>query len=557
MVRALFACLMLSALSASAQELSGWELVWSDEFDGPDIDMTKWSHEVNGWGGGNDELQYYTARTNNSFIENGNLVIQALEESYSGWEYPPGGGNGDWINADYTSARLRTLNKGDWTYGRFEARMKLPYGQGLWPAFWMLPTDWVYGGWAASGEIDIMEIIGSEPDKLHGTIHYGDPWPNNTYSGGSYTLPSGDFSDDFHVFAIEWEEGEIRWYIDGFHYHTETSWYSSGGDYPAPFNQRFHLLLNVAVGGNWPGSPNGSTVFPQRMEVDYVRVYTPSNTPPEPPAPGANVLVNPGFETGSLGPWVGYSLGGANAEGTYVQSTSDTYYNGGNPGGDNVLTHSGTYVGKIYGDFDGTENYNGCYQDVAAEPGSIWNADGWALTHAQDLFSGNLETWIEVSFRDVSDTVLALYRSDVLTPGNVAVSSWMYLAVTNQLNPSTFAVTNTTSTLTAPAGTATARYQLIFRQPAPFYDNGAMYYDDLNLFLQPSVLPFGLRASVAGGDFQIHFPTQNSIDYQVMYKDSVTNDTWIPIETVTGDGNTNTVTYPATNPARFYQVVSP
>ncbi|HSR87804.1 MAG TPA: glycoside hydrolase family 16 protein, partial [Pontiella sp.] len=265
-------CFMIALFTTTCMVTTAqnWDLVWSDEFDGPDIDTSKWSHEVNGWGGGNNELQYYTARTNNSFIENGKLVIQALEETYTG---PDG-------TRDYTSARLRTLNKGDWTYGRFEARMKLPYGQGLWPAFWMLPTDWVYGGWAASGEIDIMEIVGHQPNILHGTIHYHGEWPDNWYSGGSYTLPTGDFSDDFHVFAVEWEYGEIRWYVDGIHYHTETWWDSTSAPYPAPFDERFHILLNVAVGGNWPGSPDGTTVFHQRMEVDYVRVYSTTNIPP-------------------------------------------------------------------------------------------------------------------------------------------------------------------------------------------------------------------------------------------------------------------------------------
>jgi beta-glucanase (GH16 family) len=261
---------VLCSMPVMAQDLPGWTLVWSDEFDGPDIDASKWSHEVNAWGGGNNELQYYTDRPANSFIENGHLVIQALKENYTG---PEGKRN-------YTSARLRTLNKGDWTYGRFEARMKLPYGQGLWPAFWMLPTDWVYGGWAASGEIDIMEIVGHQPNVLHGTIHYGGEWPNNVYSGASYTLPAGDFSDDFHVFAIEWEHGEIRWYVDGIHYSTKNSWRTdSGAPFPAPFDERFHILLNVAVGGNWPGNPDGTTIFPQRMEVDYVRVYSATNTP--------------------------------------------------------------------------------------------------------------------------------------------------------------------------------------------------------------------------------------------------------------------------------------
>ena len=243
---------------AQAQD---WELVWSDEFDGPGIDLNKWEHEVNAWGGGNNELQYYTDRPVNSFIEDGKLVIQALQETYTG---PEG-------TRDYTSARLRTLHKGEWLYGRFEARIKLPTGQGLWPAFWMLPTDWVYGGWAASGEIDVVELIGSQPGVIHGTLHYGGEWPNNTLSGGSRSGP--DFTAGFHEYAVEWDPLEFRWYVDGVHYHTETDWWSSAADYPAPFNQRFHMLLNVAVGGNWPGSPDASTVFPQRMEVDYVRVY--------------------------------------------------------------------------------------------------------------------------------------------------------------------------------------------------------------------------------------------------------------------------------------------
>ncbi|MCB0293988.1 MAG: glycoside hydrolase family 16 protein, partial [Calditrichaeota bacterium] len=140
----------------SGLDLPGWQLVWHDEFDGTRIDGNKWEHEVNAQGGGNNELQYYTARPVNSFVKDGVLTIQALQESYTG---PEG-------TRDYTSARMRTLNKGDWRYGRFDIRAKLPYGQGLWPAIWMLPTDWVYGGWAASGEIDIMELLGHENDKV-------------------------------------------------------------------------------------------------------------------------------------------------------------------------------------------------------------------------------------------------------------------------------------------------------------------------------------------------------------------------------------------------------
>ncbi|MDG9668684.1 RICIN domain-containing protein [Hahella sp. CR1] len=243
----------------------GWTLVWRDEFNGDSIDLGKWEHEVNGNGGGNNELQYYTARSQNSWVSGGKLHIQALKERYTG---PEG-------TRDYTSARLRTLNKGDWKYGRFEIRAKLPWGQGMWPAIWMLPTDWVYGGWAASGEIDIMEAVnlkGAGGNEIYGTLHYGGEWPNNTHTG-DHMAPSSSVVDQFHTYALEWEENEIRWYIDGVHYQTQTDWYSTAAPYPAPYNQRFHMILNLAVGGNWPGNPNGSTVFPQSMEVDYVRVY--------------------------------------------------------------------------------------------------------------------------------------------------------------------------------------------------------------------------------------------------------------------------------------------
>jgi beta-glucanase (GH16 family) len=242
---------------------SVYVLVWSDEFNGSDIDPNKWEHEVNADGGGNNELQYYTDRSLNSWIEDTVLVIQALKENYTG----PGG------TREYTSARLRTKYKGDWKYGKFEIRAKLPYGKGLWPAIWLLPTDWLYGGWAASGEIDIMELIGSEPAKVYGTLHYGGAYPANVHSGISYSLSEGTFASDYHIFTLEWEPTQIRWYVDGLLYQTQTEWYSEGYDYPAPFDQCFHLLLNVAVGGNWPGNPDETTLFPQRMEVDYVRIY--------------------------------------------------------------------------------------------------------------------------------------------------------------------------------------------------------------------------------------------------------------------------------------------
>jgi beta-glucanase (GH16 family) len=262
------AVLLYSFTNSYAQQnqAADWQLVWSDEFDGTELDLSKWSYQygtgasegLTRWG--NAELQYYTDRADNIFVLDGKLHIVARKEAFSGM--------------DYTSARIRSIHNGDWRYGRFEARIRLPEGQGIWPAFWMMPTDAVYGGWPASGELDIMEMVGHEPNVVHGTIHYGPP---HTYSSGSYTMQSGNFSDDFNTFAIEWENGEIRWYVNDIHFHTETNWFSESQGFPAPFEQRFHFLLNVAVGGHWPGSPDATTEFPQQMVVDYIRVYQDAN----------------------------------------------------------------------------------------------------------------------------------------------------------------------------------------------------------------------------------------------------------------------------------------
>lgn len=240
-----------------------WKLVWADEFDGDEIDSSKWSPVVGGSGFGNNELQFYTARKENAYVEDGKLIIQALKEKYE--------------HREYTSAKLITKGKAEWKYGRFEIRAKCPTGQGMWPAIWMMPSDMeIYGGWPSCGEIDIMELVGHLPNTVHGTLHYGNP---HTYTGTSYTLPSGDFSEDFHVFALEWTPTEFRWFVDDVLYLTQTSWFTTGKNkdqhepFPAPFNRPFYLQLNLAVGGNWPGNPDETTVFPQTFEIDYVRVY--------------------------------------------------------------------------------------------------------------------------------------------------------------------------------------------------------------------------------------------------------------------------------------------
>lgn len=267
----LLGSVLLAACSAApatrpdptATPTGDWQLVWADEFDGPDgspVDPARWSFNVGGGGWGNGEYQYYSDnRLENARLEDGKLVITARKEPFK--------------NRDYTSARLVTINKGDWRYGRVEVRARLPVGQGIWPAIWMLPTDYTYGGWPKSGEIDIMEMLGHETSRVYGTIHFGDPHGS---AGEQYDLQDGTtFADDYHIFAVEWEPAEIRWYVDGYHYQTQKEWFTSStkGEYPAPFDQRFYLILNVAVGGAWPGPPDDTTVFPQSMYVDYVRVY--------------------------------------------------------------------------------------------------------------------------------------------------------------------------------------------------------------------------------------------------------------------------------------------
>jgi hypothetical protein len=237
-------------------ELAGYQFVWSDEFDGIEIDYSNWTHYVGD--GYNNELQSYTDRPYNSVVEDGCLVIIAREEQYG--------------PHNYTSAMLRSPTKADFRYGRMAARIKLPVGQGIWPAFWMLPTYEVYGGWPDGGEIDIMEAI-NQTDRIYGTMHFTDAQHQHTASGGSYYAGGLCFADDFHVYAVEWEPNEIRWFVDDVMYFSETEWSSGSFPYPAPFDEHFHFLLNVAIGGSWAGPPDETTVFPQQMLVDWVRVY--------------------------------------------------------------------------------------------------------------------------------------------------------------------------------------------------------------------------------------------------------------------------------------------
>ncbi|GAA4080946.1 carbohydrate binding domain-containing protein [Amphibacillus indicireducens] len=296
---------MISASESDVTD-SDWKLVWSDEFDEDEINMDNWSFDHPENGRYNQEIQSYTE--DNAWIEDGKLFIEAREEEIT----EP---NGETYN--YTSSKLITKGKQMWTYGKFEIRAKMPTGQGMWPAIWMMPEDEpFYGTWPVGGEIDIMELLGHEPDTIYANIHYGVPKGD---SQGTYKLPNGQsFAEDYHVYTLEWEPGEIRWYIDGELFNTANDWHSKhpgNADeftYPAPFDQDFFLILNISVGGGWPGNPDDTTVFPQQMAVDYVRVYQKDEYPvrekPEPeeedsegraPLEDGNYIYNGSFNSGT------------------------------------------------------------------------------------------------------------------------------------------------------------------------------------------------------------------------------------------------------------------
>ena len=258
----LLTCCFLPGFSAFCQTTNGWKLVWSDEFSQPDGspgNPANWSFETGAGGWGNQELEYYTSRTNNVRIEGGNLVIEARKENYDG--------------SSYTSGRLITKGKQAFLYGRMEARMQIPRGQGLWPAFWMLGTNIDSQGWPSCGEVDIMENIGREPTLVHGTIH-GPGYSGSGGIGGPCSIGK-PFANNFHLYAVEWTTNQIQWFVDNVPYFKitpanlpkSTAWV---------YNQPQFLLFNLAVGGGWPGNPDSTTTFPQRLLVDYVRVYVPA-----------------------------------------------------------------------------------------------------------------------------------------------------------------------------------------------------------------------------------------------------------------------------------------
>jgi beta-glucanase (GH16 family) len=235
---------------------AGYTLAWSDEFNGTSLNQANWSFQngngcpnLCGWG--NNELESYSE--NNLTFQDGKMIIEASKQG-----------------SIYTSSKIVSTGKKTFKFGRIDIRAKLPKGKGIWPALWLMPESSVYGSWPKSGEIDMMEMLGHEPNKVYGTLHYG-PGPGSIQIGKNYTLPTGSFSDEFHVFSLIWKQDQIQWLVDGNVYGTANKADFGSNNYP--FNEQFYFILNLAIGGQWPGNPDTTTYFPQWMIVDYVRVY--------------------------------------------------------------------------------------------------------------------------------------------------------------------------------------------------------------------------------------------------------------------------------------------
>lgn len=303
---ALFAPLLLTAACGGDAASAGpsaapppagaepvWQLAWSDEFQGSRIDHGKWALDVDCWGGGNDERQCYTDRPENAWVADGRLIIEARIEDYTGPALPlhlrEGASDPDeQATRPFTSAKLVTRGLAAWKYGRLEIRARLPQGQGAWPALWMLPESDIYGRWAASGEIDIMEAVnlgvrcahcpGGLENTILGTLHFGGTVPKNALASTEHPFPP--VLDGFHTYGVIWTEARFHWLVDGQIYavRNASEWFTSGSQKPgAPFDQPFHLIMNLAIGGRLPESRGDGGVsgegFPRTMEIDWVRVW--------------------------------------------------------------------------------------------------------------------------------------------------------------------------------------------------------------------------------------------------------------------------------------------
>lgn len=368
-----------------AQELPGWRLTWSDEFNGTSVDTTKWK-VINTAPNKNNEQEYYAP--SHVSVANGKLTLKSSNLATGG--------------RPYTSGSVESVNKFFQLYGRFEGRMKLPKTQGIWPAFWLLPNP---SGWPP--EIDIMELLGNDPDTVYFSNHWG-VWPNNSHQTTPFSGP--DYSADFHTFAVDWWSDRMEWYIDGFRRATHTQ---------AVPNSAFFIILNTAVGGDWPGYPDGTTVFPQFFDIDYVRVYQPS-------------YVNPGFE--SRGPsnvalygWTGFG---------------NRFYDG-------ALGYAGASSVKLYGNFSGSYNTSGVYQELPVTPGKWYKVSGQWYTPSNDRIAGANTTSLILEWYDSGGALIST-NSNPAIDATTPVNQWFKSQTQGY----------------APPNAAKVRFVVSFQQPA-------------------------------------------------------------------------------------------
>lgn len=395
----------VSAQTDCGPDPSQWQMVFEENFDATTLDPAKWRIEDAALVK-NNELQYYAP--DEVYTENGHLVLRSRQRSYGG--------------RNYTSGLVDTIGRFALTYGRVEARMKLPRGQGLWPAFWMLPAD---GAWPP--EIDIMELLGNNPNRVYMTHHWG-AWPNVSHYGCDFSGP--DFSQGYHTFTIEWTPDHINWYVDGVLRCFASS--------PIP-DRPMYIILNTAVGGDWPGNPNAQTVFPQYTEIDYVRAWTRGDLVQP------NTLWNRSFDDGNAVANPPIPLPAWTVFGNTYKNTN--------------VSRTGGASMKVFGNFNGQPNSSGGMQSLVARPGEVWSAEVWARHISGDLLAPGNSAIIKLEWLDEVGGVIGSNQSTVLTSTSAA-NTWI----------------RGTTGATAPPGAVRARLALLVSQ----VNNGAgaAYFDD-------------------------------------------------------------------------------
>ncbi|MBN2163083.1 MAG: glycoside hydrolase family 16 protein [Pontiellaceae bacterium] len=523
-------CLTMAILSLSCTARAQ---IWSEEFNTgslPDRDI--WSYDTGAGGWGNAELQEYTTNSANARIEDGQLVITAIRQGNS-----------------FTSGRVKTQDKLTFKYGTVEARIQIPdLGNGLWPAFWTLGNNISSVSWPACGEIDVMEM-GNAGAIADGVVNRRTGSTAHWESGGghaSYGLNkdvASNLNGSFHIYRMEWTPDAIKTYIDGIWIWTIDISGGAASDLEE-FHQPHFFVLNMAVGGTYTGIYNASGItaaFPAEYRIDYIRLYdngytelggTSTVTPPD---PGSNLLTNEGFEFGTTG-W-STSLSGGSA---------DTSSSRAKEGSQSLIINS-----------DGAGDWASpnASQSFQASEGDVFNLQGYLLNPSSDPISGSSFGLFKIEFRDGSGNVLDPATVDI---GGSAAAPYYGAESTPFLNASSPTDSWIFSEVQAeaPAGTATVGFYLLnVNQPG---NTGPVYFDAIQATLigDPAE-PVNLSASVTGDQIQLSFPSQNGVNYQLAYKSCLTNAAWIPLETVVGDGSTNTLSQTITSLNRFYTILIP